>query len=87
MLNEHADNPGAMIGMNAVKLLGGVVGTSRSLTTFLGLLLPVVNFGRPRFLCLMSIHVSHFPNAEHLLQGRDTFFFNAIINTIPFFSF
>lgn len=31
-----------------------------------------VNFGLPRFLCLMSMQLSDFPNAEHRLQGRDT---------------
>lgn len=71
MLNEHAANPGAAIGNNDMKLFGGVDGVFIFLVGFFK---PAANFGRPRFLCLMSIHVSHFPNAEHLLQGRDTLY-------------
>lgn len=69
MVNEHVGNPGAVIGINGIKLLL-LFGPSRFLLLFFE---PTANLGRPRFLCLISIHVSHFPNAEHLLQGRDTF--------------
>lgn len=31
-----------------------------------------VNFGLPRFLCLMSMQLSDLPRVEHRLQGRDT---------------
>lgn len=81
-LNEHADKPGAVIGNNDIKLLFAVFVTVPATVEVVDIvfnlleggchLFESVNFGLPRFLCLMSIQVSHFPSAEHRLQGRDT---------------
>lgn len=38
-----------------------------------------LNFGLPRFLCLMSMQLSDFPNVEQRLQGRDTLMLNVRI--------
>jgi hypothetical protein len=78
-LNEHDDKPGAVKGNKDIKLLF-IVDTKDILLFILFALLgddgdhffEAVNFGLPRFLCLMSIHVSHFPSDEQRLQGRDT---------------
>lgn len=81
MLNEHEANPGAAIGSSDIKLLEsddvavvlllckGIVAVTELVDCHF---FEEVNFGLPRFLCLISIHVSHLPNVVHLLQGRDT---------------
>lgn len=75
ILKEHADNTGAVIGSNDTNVLAakGAVGIGAGLKLFVFSIL-AVNFGLPRFLCFISMQVSHFPKAVHLLQGRDTFY-------------
>lgn len=79
--NEHADNPGAAIGNKDEKLFlvfVVVVGTDAGTPLFISLTLidcnffVAVSFGLPRFLCLMSIQVSHLSKAVHRLHGLDT---------------
>lgn len=75
ILKEHADDTGAAIGSNDTNVLAanGTAGIGTGLTLFVFSIF-AVNFGLPLFLCFISMQVSHFPKAVHLLQGRDTLY-------------